>query len=110
MQLPKSTTVSPTSINANLVGVPHPAPRIDASGMDFRSWVSYPTSSETCATDYKGFTITFSFREQQPPPLSEVLKGLQQESPVKATFVYLSFTFSFIICESFMKMFTRETI
>ena len=37
---PKSTTVSPSLIKANFVGVPHPAPRIDASGKDFKSWVS----------------------------------------------------------------------
>ena len=32
---PRSTTVSPSAINANFVGVPHPAPRIDASGIHF---------------------------------------------------------------------------
>ena len=46
---PRSTTVSPSAINANFVGVPHPAPRIDASGILCSSLVSYPTSSATCA-------------------------------------------------------------
>jgi hypothetical protein len=44
---PKSTTVSPSFIKANFVGVPHPAPRIDASGIEFSSFELYPTSSDT---------------------------------------------------------------
>ena len=58
---PRSTTVSPSAINANFVGVPHPAPSIDASGIDFSSLVSYPTSSETCAADCEGCRTVLSF-------------------------------------------------
>jgi hypothetical protein len=31
---PRSTTVSPSLIKANFVGVPHPAPRIEDFGID----------------------------------------------------------------------------
>ena len=67
---PRSTTVSPSLIKANFVGVPHPAPSIDASGILFSSLVSYPTSSATCAADCEGSRIVLPFPEQHPPPLS----------------------------------------
>ena len=51
-------------------------------------------------TDYEGCRIVLSFPEQHPPPLSALPKGPQQESPVRAIFPYLSFTYSFIFSES----------
>jgi hypothetical protein len=55
---------------ANLVGVPHPAPRIEASGIDFSSFEPYPTSSATCAVDREGCKTVVLFPEQHPPPIS----------------------------------------
>ena len=58
---PKSTTVSPSFIKANFVGVPHPAPRIDASGIELRSFKSYPTNSETCELIVKVVELHYYF-------------------------------------------------
>ena len=40
---PKSTTVSPSLISANLVGFPHPTPNTEDSGIEFNLSESYPT-------------------------------------------------------------------
>ena len=98
---PRSTTVSPSLTKANFVGVPHPAPRIDACGIDLSSLASYPTSSETCAGDCAGCrtVLLLLLSEQQPPSLPSPTEGPQQESPIRATFAYLFFTISFIFCE-----------
>jgi hypothetical protein len=91
---PRSTTVSPSFMKANFVGVPHPAQRIEASGIDFSSFESYPTNLDTCSADCEGRRTALLYSEQHPPPDSKFTEGPQHESPVSDNFPYLSFTFS----------------
>ena len=98
---PKSTTVSPSLIKANFVGVPQPAPRIESTGIDFSSLASYPTSSETCEGDGAGWRTVLFFPEQQPPSFPKPTEGPQQESPTRC-YLSISFLYFFLYFQRFI--------
>ena len=98
---PKSTTVSPSLIKANFVGVPHPAPRIDASGIDFSSFEYHILLVQILVQQIvKVEELHYYFLSNILLHFRRLTEGPQHESPVRATFAYLSFTFSFIFSES----------
>src|ERR671916_443683 len=75
---PRSTTVSPCCKSANFTGAPQPTPRIDASGTDSSSLVSYPT------------TIAAWAGESTPPTPLEQQPGAQQEEDEELESLLLS--------------------
>ncbi len=77
---PKSTTVSPSSISANLIGFPQPTPSTEDSGISFNLSESYPTAFD----DSNGVKrISLDVPQQS-------LEGIQHELelPSKAIFPY----------------------
>src|SRR4029078_7457472 len=84
---PKSTTIFPSCMSANLVGFPQPTPNTDDSGIEFNLSESYPISFD----EVIGEIITSVGLQQ----LSG--EGMQQDSmfPLKAIFPYCSLIFSF---------------
>src|SRR6185312_14467652 len=83
---PKSITIFPSFMSANLVGFPHPIPNTDDSGIEFNLSESYPIFFD----EVKGEIIASVGLQQSE-------EGMQQDSvfPLRAIFPYCSLIFSF---------------
>src|SRR3954462_7669435 len=85
---PKSTTVSPSLMCTNFIGLPHPTPKIEAEGMAANSSELYPIDF----ADNKGDSLSLLSLQHD----DDDDEGLQQESefPYSAIFPYFSLIFS----------------